>query len=130
MTTEWIDKPDGDGLWWWDVNGNIELHAIHDGTRRTIMHGDGDVCFGTAHKSPFTLGKWKRAEITKPDRYVAPKPPKVEQYTAKFEGHAPRFITKIVDQYVATNHDGTVTNWGSWGYAKTSYTDIKPIEAS
>ncbi len=135
MTTEWMDKPDGDG--WFDVcsNDGIPKHAIAvrggrcayfkiDG--KPITSSDWDVSILVAEGK-----KFRRMELPVPPPYVAPKPPVVQQYTAKFNGDGKhRFLTRVGTKFVATYPDGKVSNWDEWSFRERNYYDIKEIEAT
>lgn len=133
---EWLDKPDGDGLWWFQVIGRkgIHLYAVCDNRARYVLHVDGRTDMhgdSLSHIESMVKGKWQRCIATPPAPYVPPQPPKVEQYTAMFkdgECHKPRFLTRIGDVFVATDAKGRGVNFELWDRRHEDYTDIQPCD--
>lgn len=136
MTTEWMDKPDGDGLWWYTgATGHTTLWIVIGGLWQVVQKTGGHFVHDSGTPTGISAtGKWQRCAITKPAPYVAPQPPKVEQYTAKVKDLGTlRFITKVADAFVVTDLDGKRSTDAAWLSRKELdryYTDIKPIEAS
>ena len=137
MTTEWMDKPDGDG--WFDVasDGYRNAHAIVvRGESCAYIKIDGQPHFpGGIYKICELImegKKFRRINLQELPPYVPPKPPKVTQYTAQYKfGGQSRFITKIGEEYRPYDTNGSpVGTWCNWSLCSEYYTDIKPIEAS
>jgi len=126
----WLDKPDADGLWWVQNNtGEIWLAHHWQGEFRDLQLVDGRVGTGL---SSFQLGKgykFHRVTLTKPEPYQPPTPPKVEQYTATYEGQQ-CFLTCVSGMCVITiAATGKVFGSVSSLWAFDTFSDIKPLES-
>lgn len=130
MTT-WMDKPDGDGLWWRCCGGEVTLCVVRNNCYSFVIFNDGTACIcGSAWGICEEQAKWLRCELTKPEPYVAPKPPVVKQYTAKNSDGSPIWITKVGAAFIAQNQKiESFRQYGAWvEIARIGYTDIKPLE--
>ena len=126
----WQDKPDADGLWWRQTEMNMSLVVVDCGLYAfATINGQPIVRCRQEYSINNEPAKWQRCDITKPEPYVAPKPPKVRFYTAKSH-YGERFIVRIGETHaLATAHSGVVSGcWELWEQVETNYTDIQPCE--
>lgn len=105
----WLDKPDGDGLWWkQESESAIALVAIRDGKLRYVSNGGRDVwphCTEPRPVANFAGEKWQHCELAKPEPYKPPTPPKVEWFTG-WRQAAFHYIAIIGDRYIAIDEKG------------------------
>lgn len=123
----WLDKPDGDGLWWYQVSRGMFLIAVRNGLTRDVMDSTGkpNVEAPQGDVRYFESGKWLRCELTRPEPYKPPVPPKVEWFVA---ANGKRFIVQTEREWIAFDSYGYACNTGG-GKCSEYYSDIKPLEA-
>lgn len=127
----WLDKPDADGLWW-RQDGEEEpfLVAVEGKEFVFVLIGKRPMIHGTTTWDTETdRGKWQRCELTKPEPYKPPVPPKVEQCVGTGVSGESRFLTFIVGACIITTLDGVCLGSFSSDWVRANYTDIKPLES-
>lgn len=127
----WLDKPDGDGLWWYcNATGEVSLWLAVGHNFTLVKAKCGRFVHDLSPQRFSGTGKFHRCELTPPEPYVAPKPPKVEMYTAKFrQDGSLRFLVKVGGSFIATTEHGEVCGGRYWGGSDMElYTDITPCE--
>lgn len=128
----WLDKPDADGLWWYQVSRGMFLIAVRGGEARDVIDSTGtpNVHGPHAHMQYFESGKWQRCELTRPEPYKPPVPPKVEQCTGVMKtGGERRFLTFVGHSCIVSTFDAVTFGAFSSDWVRANYTDIKPLES-
>lgn len=76
--SEWMDKPDVDGLWWRQEREDGPFLTAVEGKQYVfVIIGKRPIIHALTKWSIETdKGKWHRCELTPPAPYVPPQPPK------------------------------------------------------
>lgn len=128
----WLDKPDADGLWWKQVKSGIALYLVSEGRWQLIVTVDGGIVLdaGSHNCVGCEPAKWQRCELTKPEPYQPPQPPKVEQYTGVMKTWGERrFLTFVGHSCIISTFDAITFGAFSSDWVRDNYTDIKPLES-
>jgi len=105
--SQWLDKPDADGLWWRcnDSGSNVSLCMVRGKEYWFVLNGSG---LGSGMNMPIDEepAKWQPCQkITPPEPYKPPTPPKVEWFTG-WRRAAFHYIAIIGDRYIAIDEKG------------------------
>lgn len=125
----WLDKPDADGLWFRQpriLSGSMTVCYVCGNRFRYVYYvHEGKACACAEEwLSIKDDAVWQRCELTPPEPYKPPTPPKVEWFIAY---NGTRFVMQTQYVWVALDKDGVQCNCG---HGKCLiYPDIKPLES-
>lgn len=125
----WLDKPDGDGLWWRCDYGCVTLCVVKGNRYGFALFSDGNSCVDShAYSLDSDKSKWQRCELTKPEPYQPPKPPKVEWFTGWRKGVF-CYIALIGERYIATNEKGESFSGVWYGVGEHDFATVRKMES-